>query len=157
MTDTPIFFGWRDRIEGDGFVAGVSVHGRAVIHAEDDGYVWVEGVNPGGFAGTGLNQAEALEDFRRSYLGVLYDLATEAAQFDAFRSGVEAFFANCGPELAAAWDTAVEGVRRGAVDESEWLRRKPADETPCTVVVEPIEGRPRATNNRLDEGPALAA
>lgn len=69
MSDYPIIFGLRDHIEGDGFLAFVKVAGRALLHEEEDGDAWVEGVNPGGFVATGNSLVEALEEFRRSYTG----------------------------------------------------------------------------------------
>ena len=48
-------------------------------------------------------------------------------------------------------------MKRGAVGDTEWLKRKPAHETPYNVSVKLLDGQPQAKNNKLDEGPALAA
>ena len=154
MKRYPLVFGLRDLIQGNGFLAGVDMEERALMHEEDDGYVWIEGINPGGFAGTGSNPAEALESFRREYKAALYDMAEEARDFEAFQGQVRSFFENTGEIPAREWDAAVRDVREGRVAVS-WLNRRSAD-TPCHVRLVSID-QPSADNNRLEDGPALAA
>lgn len=154
MSSYPIVYGWRDPVQGDGFMAGVAVDGRALVHEEEDGYVWVEGVTPGGIAGTGRNSAEALAGFRRSYQGVLYDIAAESKTFTEFERGVHAFFENCGQNVLRAWEESVARVREDRVETREWTKVRVAD-SELKIVVEQIRD-PAARNNELEEGPALA-
>jgi hypothetical protein len=154
MKRYPILFGLRDLIEGNGYLAAVATDGRALLHEEDDGSVWVEAVNPGGFAGTGNNPAEALESFRREYKAALYDMAEEARSCDDFRARVQAFFENQGEIPARDWAEAVEDVRKGRV-EADWMNRRPADSALGVRVFE-VE-QPSARHNLLEVGAALAA
>lgn len=153
MSRYPIIFGLRDLIQGDGFLAGIAVDGRALLHDEGD-YIWVEGVNPGGFAGTGSNQGEAIEDFRRAYLAVVYDIASEEKSFEGLKAAIERFFHNSGDQPVRDWEAAVKDVREGKVD-APWMTRRSAD-TPLQIRVVEI-AKPAARNNRLEKGPALAA
>lgn len=73
MTHYPLLFGFRDTVQGNGYVARVAVDGRALMLVEPPPEkVWIEGVTPGGFAASGHSQAAALESFRQSYLAVLF-------------------------------------------------------------------------------------
>ena len=154
MTRYPIIFGLQDRVEGDGFIARVATEGRALLHEEDDGYVWVEGVNPGGFVATGNSVAEALAEFRRSYTAILFDIASDATTFDEFDRRVHAFFDGAGSAAAREWDEAVSEVRAGRVS-AEWLTKRSAD-SPRGVQVGRIN-RPSVQNNKVEAGTAIAA
>ena len=59
MSHYPLTFRLRDIVQGNGFVATVAVQGRALLHDEGSEGVWIEGVNPGGFAATACSVAEA--------------------------------------------------------------------------------------------------
>lgn len=154
MKRYPIIFGLRDVVLGDGYLAGVAVDGRALLHEEDDGYVWVEGVNPGGVTGTGNSHTEALEDFRKNYRGALYDIALEASNFKAFRREVKEFFENTGDLPVRDWEEAVEDVRAGKIT-ADWLSRRSA-ETRFGIRVAEFR-KPAASKNEVEQGSALAA
>jgi hypothetical protein len=155
MTCYPLLFGFRDVVQGNGFIARVAVQGRALMQTEEppEG-VWIEGVNPGGFAASGHSQAQALESFRQSYLAILFDIASDAADFAAFRHGVEEFFRDTNEPASRDWDAAVAEVRAGRTD-ADWLAKRPAD-TPRSIEVVRVE-RPMAQDNALGDGAALAA
>lgn len=155
MSRYPIVFGLRDVIQGRGFLAGVAVDGRALLHEEPDGSIWIEGVNPGGFSETGTSFTEALASFRRAYSAILFDIAAEAATFADFREQVEIFFHDGAARVIEDWERAVEDVRAGKVT-AEWLTRKPAREARLEIRVEEIR-QPSADNNEVEPGPALAA
>jgi hypothetical protein len=150
----PLLFGFRDVIQGEGFIARVAVQGRALMQVESPEAVWIEGVNPGGFAASGHSQAQALESFRRSYLAILFDIASDAADFAAFRRGVEEFFNDTNEPASRDWDAAVAEVRAGRTD-ADWLAKRPAD-TPRSIEVVRVE-HPSAQDNALGDGAALAA
>jgi hypothetical protein len=84
----------------------------------------------------------------------LFDIASDADSFEAFRREVEAFFDNAGETPLREWNEAVEDVRAGRLD-ADWLVRRPADSR-LGVRVDRID-RLAAANNALEEGPALAA
>lgn len=154
MSHYPILFGLRDIIQGNGFLAVVAVQGRALLHDEANGEVWVEGVNPGGFAATGNSVAEALEDFRRSYRAILFDIAEDAASFEIFEEQVKAFFDASPEALEREWQQAVEDLRAGRLT-ADWLGRRSAD-LPRVITVVRLD-EPSAENNEMEEGAALAA
>jgi len=155
MTRYPLLLGFRDVVQGNGYIARVAVEGRALMLAEEPPEkIWIEGVNPGGFAASGHSQAEALEAFRQSYLAVLFDIAADAGDFEAFREGVEEFFHDTNEPAGRDWEAAVQEVRAGRM-EADWLAKRPAD-SPRHIEVVRIE-QPKAQDNELGEGAALAA
>lgn len=154
MTHYPLVFGLRDVIQGEGFLAGVAVEGRALMHQEADNYTWIEGVNPGGFTETGASATEALANFRRAYTAILFDIASEAPSFAEFKAEVRSFFEDCAPQPVRDWEKAVEDVRAGRVS-ADWLNHKPA-ETPVRLEVVQFD-QPSVKNNEVEVGPALAA
>jgi hypothetical protein len=132
MTHYPLFFGFRDLIAGDGYVASVAVNGRALLAQEDDGF-WMYGVNPGGLAAGGTTAAEAQSEFRNDYRLVLFDIATEAQSFEDFEREVLEFFNATNKPTAEEWEAAVTEVRSGRVD-ADWLPKRRA-ETRLNVAV----------------------
>ena len=91
MTCYPLIFTYRDAVSGNGFLAGVTVTGRALITRED-GKWWMYGVRPAGIAETGNTPNETFLSFRQRYSAVLFDIAAEAETFEAFKEEVERFF-----------------------------------------------------------------
>lgn len=151
MANYPILFSQTELIEGNGFIARVIVAGRALL-SEDGPETWVEGVNPGGFSATGATFGEALATFGKEYRAVLFDIASEAASFPAFRQGVQSFFDETNQAALADWDEAVQEVRAGKVA-TDWLTRRPAD-SPLAIQVIEVR-KPQAANN--EEGDAAIA
>ncbi|HKH44114.1 MAG TPA: hypothetical protein VKM72_05555 [Thermoanaerobaculia bacterium] len=151
MERYPILFGRRELIEGNGFIAGVEIAGRALMSNEDGEY-WVEGVNPGGFASKGAGPGEALAAFCVEFRLVLFDIAMDAADFSAFKAEVEKFFHATNQVALQEWEAAVTEVREGKIT-AEWLDKRPAD-SPLRVNVEQIH-QPKAAHNQ--EGAAAIA
>lgn len=152
MTAYPLLFGRRELVEGNGFVAGVDVHGRALL-TEEEGIFWVEGVNPGGFAASGSSRGDALAVFCQELRAVLFDIAAGAGTFEGFKSEVEKFFHETSEMALREWEAAVQEVRAGKLD-TDWLIQRPA-ESPLSVDVVLIR-QPKATNNQEGEA-AIAA
>lgn len=152
MTHCPLVFDQRELVEGDGFVARVAVSGRALL-TDEDGEFWVEGVNPGGFAASGKSPAEALAEFSTAFRTVLFDIASDAASFDAFREEVQRFFEEASAPALQEWEEAVRLVRSGQLD-VDWLKKRPA-ETKLGIEVTEVN-RPAAVNNEIGDA-ALAA
>jgi hypothetical protein len=151
MTHYPLLFGRRELVEGNGFIAGVALHGRLLL-TDEGNESWVEGVNPGGIAARGDSPAEALAEFCSEYRVVLFDIAAEASSFSEFKAEVERFFNDTSPTVAREWQAAVEEVRAGRVD-ADWLRKQSAD-SPLGIEVVLIQ-MPQAANN--EEGEAAIA
>lgn len=151
-TRYPLLFGLRELVEGNGFIARVAVSGRALL-SEDEGEVWLEGINPGGFAAKGQNPSEAVAEFCSAFRAVLFDIASDATTFQNFRDEAQRFFDDTNTAALRDWQEAVERVRAGQI-EVDWLIKKPA-ETRLGIEVTEVS-RPEATNNELSEA-ALAA
>lgn len=109
----PLLFGYRDLVQGQGFVAGVETSGRALLVEEGDGAVCLYGVEPGGLAGVGGSRDAAVTDFREHYRTILYDIAADAQDFEEFRAEVERFVSEISDERE--WEEAVEDVRAGKI------------------------------------------
>ena len=68
----PILFTFIDKVSGNGFLAKVTVHGRALAADEGDGW-WMYGVEPGDLAEGGASFAEAQAKFRMTFSAILFD------------------------------------------------------------------------------------
>lgn len=134
MAAFPLLFTYRDRIVGMGFNALVTSHGR-VLATEEDGEVWVYGVEPGGLAASGSDPKEALESFRQTFTNVLRDLATETRSFAEFESRVQAFFDAINEPNAERWLQAVAAVRAGQLNIPN-MRQEPAESRRFVQVIE---------------------
>lgn len=155
MPQWPFLVTLRETVFGNGFLAEVVAHGRALGVAEGDGICWLYGVNPGALAACGKTGAEAQFNFAHEFKLVLHDIANDAANFDSFRSQVEQFFRETSEE--DAWLKAVEEVRAGKVTVDEKMPRKPA-ETPRTILVMKVDvGAFTASANIVEPLRAIAA
>jgi hypothetical protein len=129
-TRYPLLFSFRDKVAGKGFLADITVHGRALA-VEEDGCWWIRGVQPGGLADGGQTFLEAYAAFRDDFRAVLFDIAEEAKSFWAFKEEVDRFFAETDEE--AEWHAAVQAVRdkvvrpEGLQVEGTGLRQEPAE------------------------------
>lgn len=130
MTDRPaqypLLFTFFDKVEGNGYLADVAIHGK-LLATEEDGQWWMYGVKPGALAASGHSRAEAYMEFRRTLMQVLFDLAGDARDFYAFRESARRFFDETDPETEAEWETARELVRRGSIT-IEGMRREDREE-----------------------------
>ena len=133
----------RDAISGDGFLAGVTLSGRALMRREDDGKWWMYGVRPAALAESGNTVEEAFLHFRSRYKEVLFDMAQEANSFDDFRKEVESFFyeVDVDAEDERLWENALKAIRAGNVtppDEFSRLERKSPESTPSQITIEQL-------------------
>lgn len=110
VTHYPLLFGLRELVEGNGFLARVAVSGRALL-TEDGAEVWLEGINPGGFAARGLSATEALAEFSSAFRAVLFDIASDAGSFQDFHDEAQRFFNETNRAALRDWQEAVEQVR----------------------------------------------
>lgn len=157
MTRYPLLFGFRDLVAGRAFLAGVAVHGRALLVQDDETGCWMHGVNPGGLSAGGTDPGDAQRAFRETYRTILFDISDGAADFDEFKAEVERFFNEVSESLLSRWTEAVHAVRAGEVH-AEWLGRVRSDTAPLSIEVVPLsleELQPAV--NEPDEEPALAS
>ena len=137
MTNLPLLFTFKDRVEGRGFLADVEAQGRVLCVCED-GEVWMNGVQPGGIAATGKNKNKAYAAFKNAYKTVLFDIALEVEDFDTFKSEAEAFFYQVCDPTAEEWWEAVRRVKKTKYAK-EGLRKKSAKGTEVTIAVQNVE------------------
>jgi hypothetical protein len=140
VTENPIMITFRDVISGDGFLAGITLSGRALMR-EDDGKWWMYGVRPAALAESGSTIDEAFSHFHNRYLETLFDMAQEASSFDEFRDEVERFFyeADANDEDERLWDNALKAVRTGKLslpDQFASLEKKSPETTPSQIAIE---------------------
>lgn len=107
---SPILFGFRDTVVGRGFIASVSTKGRALLTQEAEEDFWFYGVNPGGIAAGGNTPAAAHNNFRESFRGVLYDLASDSTSFEGFRLAVHEFIEQTNRPNERAWIEACQSI-----------------------------------------------
>lgn len=133
MSQYPLFFAYRDYIYGNGFLADVTSHGR-ILCVEEEGEVWVYGVEPGGLAASGNTVKEALRAYRTTFTNILVDLAADAGSLDAFRDVVRASFHEVNASFESDWKAAVEAVRAGTISLADTPTEN-ADTARCYVEV----------------------
>jgi len=126
----PVIFTLRDLVYGDGFIAGVTTRGRAVMEC-DEGDWWCYGVEPGALAASGSTPREAYDAFRTALSSVYFDLASEARGIGNYREAAEAFFGQSDPIEAGRWADAVERFRTGQKPEAPFseMPKVPANTT----------------------------
>ena len=138
-THYPIMFTFRDAISGNGFLAGVTITGRALMVKEDDGKWWMYGVRPASMADFGDTPGEAFRDFRNSFKEVLFDVADVAKEFKDFNVAAERFFYE--PDLAeeGRWDRAYRLLRDGKAQPEQpffsSLPKQSPDSRPATLSI----------------------
>lgn len=137
----PLLFSYRDRIVGMGFTAQVESYGR-VLAIEEEGGVWIYGVEPGGLAAEGSDPKEALEAFRQTFTKVLRDFAAECGRYADFAAAVEGFFGAINHPNEQDWLDAVAAVRSGALD-LPGVRREPAESSRFVQVTEEHRADPK--------------
>lgn len=115
MPDYPVMFTVRDAVCGNGYLAGVTLSGRALMRQEDDGKWWVYGVRPGAIADCGNTAIDAFHRFRDRYKTLLFDIAQEAETFESFKAEVERFYSQPDTEEERHWVAAFQEIRNGKV------------------------------------------
>ena len=158
LKEHPLMITLRDAISGDGFLAGITLSGRALMRKEDDGKWWMYGVRPAGLAESGETIEEAFAHFRSKYTEALFDIAEEAATFDDFKSEIERFFyeSDASDEDERLWESALTAIRSGMISAPEpfdKLPRESPETNPSKITVERLDvsgKRFMATDNVKD-------
>jgi predicted RNase H-like HicB family nuclease len=144
LRDHPLMLTLRDTISGDGFLAGITLSGRALMRKEDDGKWWMYGVRPAGLAESGDTPEETFLRFRGRYKEILFDLAEENHSFNGFKEEVERFFyeADADNEDELQWQKALSAIRGGCVASPEpfsKLPRESPESKPTQITVERLD------------------
>jgi hypothetical protein len=127
MNRYPILFGpIGGLVAGNGFIAHVLIRGRCILEETSEDFSSALGVNPGAVAGDGANLSEAYHDLLERVHLVVFDIAEEAENFDAFADQVRRFVLETNRPNEGDWKTAVAKVRSGELD-LEGVRREDAD------------------------------
>jgi hypothetical protein len=132
MPDYPVMFTVRDVVSGNGYLAAVTLSGRAIMCEEEDGKWWVYGVRPGAIAENGTTPGEAFSRFRNAYKNVLFDIAAESPAYEAFREAVEKFYYQPDPDEEERWEAAFKAIRTRAVLPAEDFFSKMPKQAPET-------------------------
>jgi len=142
----PLLFTFRDTISGDGFLAGITLSGRALMLNEDDAW-WMYGVRPGAIAESGCSPQESFLRFRNRYREVLFDIASEHRTFEAFKQEVERFYSEPDPEEERRWEDALNKIRSANVNPPapffSDLPRETPENRPSQIAVERLDGQSR--------------
>lgn len=148
MQKIPLYFDLEKIVNGGTFTAAVRLRGRITGVEEEDGSVWMYGVNPAGLACPGEDLGTAYAGFRRALGATLTDFAEWAPDFAQFRDELEAFFGGTAEDLVSEWSAARQEIRDGFVPESDW-HRETADLEPELAIRNP--GAPGAVVAPSDE------
>ena len=138
----PLMFTFRDAISGDGFLAGISVSGKALMLYEDERW-WMYGVRPGAIADNGETPQAAFLQFRNRYKEVLFDVADECGTFETFKQEVQRFFYELDTEEERRWEDALTAIRTGKfIPESSFseLPKQSPEMRPTQITVERLDG-----------------
>lgn len=143
LQEHPIMLTLRDAISGNGFLAGITLSGRALMRKEDDDKWWVYGVRPAGIAESGATVEESLSRFRKRYTETLIDIAQESNTFDEFKTEIERFFYEADKDDEQAWENALTEIRKGNAAPPEpfsAMRRESPESRPSSIGIERLDG-----------------
>lgn len=161
MPAYPLMFTFRDAVSGNGFLAGITLSGRALIIPEEDQKWWIYGVRPGAIAEIGETPQEAYLRFRNTYKNLLFDIASESADYEAFKAEVERFYSQPDGEEELCWTLAVETLRSGSLVPEppfESLPKEPPENRPSSIAVMRLDIAQRFTaSDNVPDTYAVAA
>lgn len=138
----PLMFAFRDVITGDGFLAGITLSGRALM-VQEGGEWWMYGVRPGAISETGETPQELFLRFRNRYREILFDIAGECRDFGSFKQEVERFFYEPDSEEERRWEDAVTYIRSNNLAPPlpfSALPKEAPETRPSQVAVERLDG-----------------
>lgn len=138
MAHYPLMVTFRDVVSGNGFLAGVTLYGKALAVKEDDGKWWMYGVRPAAIAEWADTPQDAFSKFKARYKAVLFDFAEEVPDFAAFELRVKNFYSDPDFVEEERWTAALEAIRKGkTVVEPPFsdLPREAPETRPCSISV----------------------
>jgi hypothetical protein len=141
LKEHPIMLTLQDSISGNGFLARITMSGRALMREEEAGEWWIYGVRPAALAASGENIDQAFQRFRDAYWQVLADMAAESFSFEAFEAEVQRFFAekDADNEDETLWEAALAAIRGGVCEPPApfaKLPRRSPEQYPSFIKVE---------------------
>jgi hypothetical protein len=150
----PVVFAYEELVKGRGFLAGVLARGRALM-VHEHGEWWMYGVQPGVLAEGGETFDEARLLFREAFREMLFDLAEQSTNFDAFKTETIRVLSEVSGPMLARWNVAVQQLRAGKTEVEEPLRdlrKVPAEATPVEFHVAMIQpSTVIVPDNKVDE------
>jgi len=151
----PLLFTYQDTVSGEGFLAGITLSGRALMEEEDSQW-WMYGVRPGTIVESGSSPQEAYLRFKNRYMEILFDIANESSTFEAFKQEIERFFYQPDPEEEQRWEESLKAIRRGREVSQPFsdLPRQAPEDRPSSVAVKRLDNaelnRFMPSDNALD-------
>ena len=107
----PLLFHFQNTIYGNGNRVTVKLWGRAFLEQDpDDQLIWINGVQPGGFAACGHSVTQASTAFKKMYVDILLDIADDAADFSSLEREVREFLLQTNESLVSDWRDAIANV-----------------------------------------------
>ncbi|MDR3765014.1 MAG: hypothetical protein P4M01_13065 [Acidobacteriota bacterium] len=146
LTNHPLMLTLKDTVSGDGFLAGITLSGRALVRKEEDDKWWMYGVRPAGLCESGDTVKEAFSRFRGRYTEILFDIAEESHDFETFKSLVEEFFHehDADDEDSRLWEESLAQIRKGNIDPPDPfadLPRESPETKPAQIMVERLDSQ----------------
>ncbi len=143
MADYPLVYTTKVTVTGDGFLASVTINGRALLtNEEGDENWWMLGVRPAAIAAHGVEPGAAHLAFQNALEAALVDDAFGAKNsYEAFKAEVERFFNERDQVEEARWEEAGEAIRKGRPVEAPFdqLNREAPTVRPVTIAVERLD------------------
>jgi hypothetical protein len=131
----PLLFLYRVPVEVQGLLARIELSGRATAYVDDDGSVWMDGVNPGSFAVSGDSLKDAEVDLRSTLTDIFLDIAESSVDIAEFKRQAEDFLYSTDNDTVAEWEAALSRVRKSAGMAVAGLQRRSADQNQPRVRV----------------------
>jgi hypothetical protein len=162
MPDYPFVFTFNDTVSGNGFLANVTMTGRAVM-AMEDGSWWMFGVRPAALAAKGDTPPGSYIEFRMAYKKLLFDTAAFSQSFEGFKAEVERFFYERDESEERRWDAASSAIQAERVRVEapfDTLPREAPEVRPVSISVDRLDKAEAvftASNNVLDNYAISAA
>jgi hypothetical protein len=128
----------------------VAARGKVLLTDEGNDSIWMFGVQPGGVAGGGRERSEAFREFKKGYLSVLFDIASEAESFEQFETAARGFLGDVNAENMQLWETAVREVRAGKLNLSG-IKTENVDRWTIGVSIQRIDQQADSSANEFDE------
>ena len=154
MNRCPLIFSFSEKVEGNGFIANVKMRGR-ILGVNENGEMWMYGVQPGGIAACGMGEGatylefrQTYSEFRRTLQSVLFDISIDSPDYDTFHRDTIRFFDEVSESTEEEWWEAVREAREGLIKVEDMPIVNAESEGPY-IHVSNIE-EPKAKHNVLD-------
>lgn len=123
----PLLFSFQRIVAGNGFIAQLSMDGRALLEREGD-EDWITGVAPVGWTEGGATRQEAFLNFRRGWELLIDDIAESAGDSAAFEAALRALTQIQCESLATQWEAARQELRASEFTDPQLTTREAAVE-----------------------------